>query len=67
MLSAAMLGIDTCPFEGIKPEEYDRILGLQGSGYKTIAAVALGYRADGDKYATAKKVRYPKNEVIKHL
>lgn len=67
MLSAAMLGVDTCPMEGIDALEYDRILGLSGSGFKTVAGVALGYRHDEDKYALAKKVRYPANEVIRYV
>jgi nitroreductase len=66
MLTAAMLGIDTCPMEGIVPEQYDEILGLKGSGYKTVAGLALGYRHAEDKYAGAKKVRKSSNEVIVH-
>src|SRR5687768_10320229 len=31
MASAALLGVDTCPMEGIEPAKYDDILGLAGS------------------------------------
>lgn len=67
MTAAALLGVDTCPMEGIVPVEYDRILGLTGSGYKTVVACAAGYRADDDKYASQKKVRFPASEVVKHI
>jgi nitroreductase len=67
MTAAALLGVDTCPMEGIVPVEYDRILGLTGSGYKTVVACAAGYRADDDKYASQQKVRFPASEVVKHI
>lgn len=64
MTSAALLGIDTCPMEGLDPAAYDDILGLKGSGYKTVVACAAGYRAAADKYAAAPKVRFPASELI---
>lgn len=67
MTSAALLGIDTCPMEGIVPEKYDEVLGLEDSGYKTAVACALGYRNDSDKYSVAPKIRYKKDEVICHI
>ncbi len=65
MTAAAVLGIDTCPMEGFDPSKYDEILGVRKEGYATIAAVALGYRAESDKYATLPKVRFPKADLIK--
>ncbi len=65
MTGAAVLGIDTCPMEGFDPAKYDEILGTRKDGYACVAAVALGYRSDGDKYAALPKVRYPKAEVIR--
>ncbi len=65
MTAAAVLGIDTCPMEGFDPAKYDELLGVRKDGYATIAAVALGYRSDGDKYATLPKVRYAKADVVK--
>jgi nitroreductase len=65
MTCAAVLGVDACPMEGIAPAEYDKILGLAGTGYKTVVALALGYRGAGDKYATLAKVRYPAEELIR--
>lgn len=67
MASAAVLGIDACPMEGIVPAEYDKILGLPEKGFTTSVACALGYRADDDKYATAPKVRYPEEDLLTSL
>jgi nitroreductase len=65
MTAAAVLGVDACPMEGIAPAEYDKILKLDGTGYKTVVALALGYRAAGDKYAGLAKVRYDAADLIK--
>ena len=65
MTAAALLGVDACPMEGINPVEYDKILGLSGTGYKTVVALALGYRAANDKYAALAKIRYEAAELVK--
>lgn len=67
MTSAALLGVDTCPLEGLVPAEYDRILDLAGSGYATVVACALGYRAANDRYANLPKVRYDTAEVVRGI
>lgn len=67
MTSAAVLKIDACPMEGIIPAEYDKILGLEGSGYYTTVACPMGYRSEGDKYAELPKVRFNKEQVIQHI
>jgi nitroreductase len=64
MTSAAVLGIDTCPMEGLDPAGYDKVLGLEGSGYFTVVACPAGYRSEVDKYATMPKVRFSKDRVI---
>jgi nitroreductase len=64
MTSAAMIGVDTCPMEGIDPPKYDEVLGLPAKGFQTVVACAAGYRADDDKYAKAAKVRYPRDDMI---
>ena len=64
MASAALLGVDTCPMEGIEPEKYDEILGIAGTNYATVVACATGYRAAEDKYANMKKVRFKPEDVI---
>lgn len=67
MAAAAVLGIDACPMEGISAAAYDRILGLEGSGYATVVACALGYRSDADKYAVTPKARFDRSKVIRHV
>ncbi|MCX6950945.1 MAG: NAD(P)H-dependent oxidoreductase [Verrucomicrobia bacterium] len=64
MASAAMVGIDTCPMEGIELAKFDQILGLEITDYTTVVACAAGYRAADDKYATTKKVRFKSEDVI---
>ncbi|HAZ13649.1 MAG: NAD(P)H-dependent oxidoreductase [Bdellovibrionales bacterium GWA2_49_15] len=66
MTAAAVLGVDTCPLGGIIAEKYDELLGLKGTGWKTIVACAAGFRAADDKYAQAKKVRFSGEELIVH-
>jgi len=66
MTACALVGVDTCPMEGIDPAKYDEILGLVGSGWKTVMACPAGYRASDDKYATEKKVRFEKSVLIEH-
>lgn len=66
LTSAALLGIDTCPMEGLEPAKYDEILGLAGSGFATVSACPLGYRAADDKYATAPKVRFEAGDLVDH-
>jgi nitroreductase len=67
LTSAALLGIDVCPMEGIDAKKYDEILGLERLGLGAIVAAAAGYRAAGDKYAAQQKVRFPKEHVIVHV
>ena len=64
MAAAALLGVDTCPMEGIEPAKYDAILGLKDSGYATVVACAAGHRSAEDKYATVPKVRFAADDVI---
>lgn len=56
--------MDACPLEGIEPAKYDEILGLEKQGVTTVVAAAAGYRTVTDKYASAKKVRFQKSEVL---
>jgi nitroreductase len=67
MTCAALLGIDTCPIEGFSPPDYDRILKLEDSPYRSAVVCAAGYRGAECKYASLSKVRYPAAELIEHL
>lgn len=64
MTCAAILEIDTCPLEGIYPEQYDEILSLKAQNLCTVVACAVGYRSPSDRYANAKKVRFEESDVI---
>jgi nitroreductase len=64
MTAAALLGVDTCPIEGFSPADYDRILGLETSPYRSCVVCAAGYRDASDKYAGLAKVRYASAELI---
>lgn len=67
MVAAAMLGVDTCPMEGINMPEYDKLLGLNGSGYTSVLGCAVGYRHAEDVQATAKKVRFDPESLITRI
>lgn len=67
MASAALLGVDTCPMEGIEAAKYDEVLGLAGTDYATVVACPAGYRAVDDRHATLPKVRFPADEMIRHI
>lgn len=67
MASAAVMGIDTCPMEGIDSRGYDSLLGLEAKGFATLAVIAAGYRSADDKYAGAKKVRFAVEEVVQRI
>lgn len=64
MTAAAVMGIDTCPMEGIVPAKYDALLGIAEQGYATVVACVAGYRAADDKYAATPKVRFATSDVI---
>lgn len=64
MTAAAVLGIDTCPMEGINPQKYDEVLGLAELGYGTVVACPAGYRAPDDRHAAQPKVRFKTEDVI---
>jgi nitroreductase len=67
LASAALLGVDACPMEGIDPAQYNQILNLPAKNLSATVACALGYRHPDDKYAQAPKVRFPKEELIEKI
>lgn len=58
------LRVDSCTIGGMDRAKYDEILGLDGTPYRSVVGVALGYRAKDDAYAREAKVRFPAGEVI---
>ena len=67
LASAAMLGVDACPIEGLDPSAYDRVLGLEAKDYRTLCSAALGYRASDDRHANLAKIRYPLSEIVERV
>jgi nitroreductase len=67
LTSAAMLGIDACPMEGISPTQYDQILGLDKKGFATLMIATLGYRASDDTASHYPKVRFKAEDVVTHI
>jgi nitroreductase len=65
--SAALLGIDATPMEGIEKTRYDDLLGLKPRGLATVVVATLGYRAAADKYASLPKVRFTREQVLQHV
>lgn len=66
LTACAVEGIDACPMEGIDPAQYDELLGLGESGYHTVVACPVGFRAATDAHANYAKVRWPASNVIEH-
>jgi len=62
--SCAQMGIDACPMEGFDSAKYDEILELNKLQLKSCTVVPVGYRHQEDGYATFKKVRFPREEII---
>jgi nitroreductase len=67
MTCAAMLGVDTCPMEGIDPDKYDDVLPISAQGYRTVVGCAAGYRAVDDKHALTPKVRFRTEDVVEEI
>ncbi len=67
MTAAALMGVDTCPLEGLDPSAYDEILGLKESGYATAVACAVGYRSESDHTAARPKARFDAGQLIEKI
>jgi len=67
LAACATMEIDSTPMEGIQNEQYDEIIQL--NGYKTLFAVAIGYRALDDKNqpSITPKTRLPIENIIRTL
>jgi len=64
---AAANEIDAAPMEGFDSAKFDEILGLPEKGLRSVVVCAIGYRSADDKYAEAKKVRYPLTDLVIRL
>ncbi|MCU0430530.1 MAG: nitroreductase family protein [Cytophagaceae bacterium] len=67
LAACASMEIDSTPMEGIKSEEYSRILGLHD--YQAVFAVAIGYRhpEDSNQPAMKPKARLNVESIIQEL
>ena len=66
--AAAEQKVDATPMEGFVPAEVDKLLELEGSGYRSTLLLTLGYRdADNDWLVNMKKVRTPKEDFITEI
>lgn len=66
LIAAADLKVDSSPMEGFDSEKLDHLLGLEEKGLKSVVLLALGYRdQEKDRFSSSKKVRLPKEELIK--
>jgi nitroreductase len=63
--AAAQHRIDACPMEGFDPVKVGDIIGATKDGYAVQVLCPVGHRAADDGYAAQKKVRFPKERVIK--
>lgn len=64
MTSCALLQIDACPMEGFNAKLVDEILDLEAQNLQSVVMLPLGFRAEDDSFALAKKVRRPLNEMV---
>ncbi len=67
MTSCALLGIDTSPMGGIKPDEIDAFFGFRAQGLRTVVLCAAGYRHPDEVGTRGRKGRFDKSQVIRHL
>lgn len=67
LTAAALVGVDACPLEGFRGDQYDEILGLKAKGLASVVLAAAGYRAPDDANATLPKSRFAVDDVIEHV
>lgn len=63
--AAAQHKIDACPMEGFDAAKTSEIIGATKDGYAVQVLCPVGRRSANDGYAAQKKVRFPKERVIK--
>lgn len=61
---AAELKVDSCPMEGIVPQQYIEILGLSSENLLPVAALPIGYRSSEDVYSKMDKVRKTRENFV---
>jgi hypothetical protein len=64
MTVCALEGIDACPMEGFKPEQFDDVLELADLNIASVLIMPIGYRADDDMFAAFEKVRRSTEDTV---
>lgn len=64
LTTAALHEIDSTPMEGFTTSKFDEILGLKELNLKSVVVCVAGYRAENDTYASLKKVRVSKEDLV---
>ena len=64
LVSAAVMGIDSCPMEWFNPSAFDKILDINKIGLKSKVLLAVGYRSSEDGYQQLAKVRQKKQDLF---
>ncbi|NVK31732.1 MAG: oxygen-insensitive NAD(P)H nitroreductase [Gammaproteobacteria bacterium] len=67
LLTAAALGVDSVPMEGVDVDALNAEFDLPAKGLTAVFAVSFGYRADNDANAAAPKSRLAADAVFTHL
>lgn len=60
----ADMRIDSCPMEGFKASDYDRLLELDKLGLTSMVVCPVGYRSEQDSYAKLTKVRHSLADLV---
>jgi nitroreductase / dihydropteridine reductase len=64
LAAAAEQKVDACPMEGFDGAQFDKILGLDKKGLKSVVILPIGFRAEDDDFANYAKVRKPKEQMF---
>lgn len=65
MAQASELKVDTCPAEGFRPEVFDKVLGLEKYGLKSLVILYVGVSdSERDWIAPMAKVRVAKDDFV---
>ncbi len=63
MTAAAIIGIDSCPIEGLEKENLENALELDTTKYQLSMVLTFGYRVNPQ----SKQLRVPFDEVVKYI
>jgi nitroreductase/dihydropteridine reductase len=67
LLGVGALGLDAVPIEGVDCAILDNEFDLNPQGYKALAVVAVGYKAEDDFNAHLPKSRWPESKIFSEI